>query len=207
MRAVAVATRKKGGSIKVMPIAAVDPEAFKALIVDLPSLLEDKGRKAYLHISPDPNQVEILQESGWLFEAQIPEAYSRHSVVQQWGCPLGRDAQMKSLRIHSGYLRLIEIGQKTLEIRVGYDHIKTIAPGADICLVSRDRQLRCHVSAVRRYPNFVKMLQQEDVDRALPGLSTAEALARLRQIYPATKERLGVVVLQLDPQSADVVHT
>jgi len=202
IRAAAIATRKKGDSIKVMPVAASDAEAFKALVVDLPSLLEGKGRKAYIHLSPDADQVAILQESSWVFEAQIPGAYSRLSVAQQWGCRLGRDAPLKTLRIHNGYLQLIENGSKTLEIRVGYPHIKSIEPGSAIKLMSRNHSLRCQVIGVRRYETFAEMLGSEDVGRALPGMSAAEALARLRQIYPAEKERLGVVVLQLDPHRA-----
>jgi hypothetical protein len=57
-RAAAIATYKKGGALKVMPIAARDIMAFRALIADLPMLLHGHGRKAYLHHAPTAAEVQ-----------------------------------------------------------------------------------------------------------------------------------------------------
>lgn len=198
-RAAAVALPKDGGSVKIMPVAAMDADAFRALIIDLPALLDGKGRKAYVHIDPKPHEVASLQESGWVFEAHIPGAYSVNVVTQQWGRPLGRDASLKTLRIHDRYLRQIAGGLKTLEIRVAYPHIRRIRPGDTLCLMSRSESVQCAVNDVRSYPGFAEMLLNEEVDKALPGTSSPAALDQLRAIYPAAKESLGVVVIELKP--------
>ena len=197
-RAAAIAYPKKGDSVKVMPVVADDREAFRALVVDLQSLLYDKGRKAYLHITPNAEQVVILQEAGWDCEAMLPGAYSAGVVTQQWACRIGKDAVLRrSLRIRKEYFDLIRSGRKTLEIRVGYRHIKSICPGDDITLVSGSEQFQCHVAGVRNYPSFAEMVRNENVDQALPGTPAGQALGLLRRIYPADKENLGVVVLEL----------
>jgi len=203
LRATAVAVPKKGGAVKVMPIAARDDEAFRALVLDLPSLLERAGRKAYLHLSPTADQVAALQESAWVLEALLPSAYSTEQVTQQWGCLLGEDAPVKRLRIHRRYLDMIKSGRKTLEIRVGYDHITSIRPGTRLLLAAKGDNFRCLVAAVRTYSSFDEMLRHEDVRRALPGVDAAEALAQLSSIYPPDKEKLGVFVLELDPEGVE----
>ena len=74
-RGAVIATSKKGGSLKVMPVAAGDRTAFRALVLDLPALLAGKGRKAYLHHTPTSWEVAALQESGWRLEGQFPGHY------------------------------------------------------------------------------------------------------------------------------------
>ncbi len=196
-RAAAIITYKKGGALKIMPIAARDIIAFRALIVDLPTLLFGCGRKAYLHHVPTASEVAVLQESPWKLEALLPGAYRDNVVTQQWGCSLGKDAPIRSLRIQNRYLDMIKSGEKTLEIRVAYDHLKRIKRGDRIRLVSNSDETVRRVRDVRRYPNLDRMLKQEDVEQALPGLKRSEALERLREIYPPDKEQLGIIVLDL----------
>lgn len=196
-RAAAIVTSKKGGSLKVMPIAASDPAGFRALIIDLPGLLAGNGRKAYLHHTPSSREVAALQESSWCFEAQLPGAYHEDVVTQQWGCPLGEKAPMKNLRIQDPYLHMIAEGQKSLEIRVAYEHMRDIKAGNDIKLESDSHHLICSVADVRQYPSLEAMLQHENIEKALPGVSTGKALQQLRRIYPPEKERLGIIVLEL----------
>jgi ASC-1-like (ASCH) protein len=188
---------KKGGSLKVAPIAALDAGAFHALIIDLPSLIAGKGRKAYMHHSPTDAEVTALQHSAWTFEALIPSAYRDGDTTQQWGCPLGKDTLMRTLRIQPQYLRLINSGEKTLEIRVGYDHIKTIKPGTVLKLISNSDSVMCEVRDVRVYPDLKKMIENEEISDTLPGVAPQNALKQLRKIYPPTKEQLGIYVLQL----------
>lgn len=196
-RAAAIVVAKKGGALKIMPLAARDDDALRALLVDLPMLLADKGRKAYVHMSPAVSEISVLQETGWLLEAQIPGAYHSSVVTQQWGHPLSEDAMQKTLRIQPRYLSLIASGQKTLEIRVGYDHIREIKPGASIRLTSNDTGITRKVKSVRKYTSFTDMIAGEDLSLALPGLDPASALSVLRNIYPPEKESLGVFVFEL----------
>jgi ASC-1-like (ASCH) protein/GNAT superfamily N-acetyltransferase len=204
-RAGAIVTYKKGGALKVMPIAARDIAAFKALIVDLPTLLFGCGRKAYLHHAPTAAEVIALQESCWKLEGLLPGAYKEDVVTQQWGCPLAGNAPVRSLRIHNRYLSMIKSGQKKLEVRVAYDHIKKIRSGDCIRLVSNsnsDQAIR-RVREVRRYAGLIQMLEHEDIEQVLPGLKPQEALQRLREIYPPEKEKRGIVVLDLaEPNSS-----
>ena len=198
-RAAAIVTYKKGGALKVMPIAARDITAFRALILDLPTLLFGLGRKAYLHHAPTAAEVATLQESTWKLEALLPGAYSEKVTTQQWGCSLGADAPPRNLRINARYLSMIKSGQKKLEIRVAYDHIKKISPGDLVRLVSNSsaEYITRDVREVRRYRDLDQMLKHEDIDQVLPGFTPDEALRRLREIYPPAKERLGIVVLGL----------
>ena len=197
-RAAAIISRKKGNALKIMPIASADIEAFQALIIDLPSLLAGKGRKAYIHLAPSPRQIEVLQQHGWRFEANLPGAYHPDIVSQQWAFTLVGNDYMRSLRIRDEYLQLISLGKKTLEIRVAYDHLKSIKAGDRLRFVSTaSDDVVCQVVSVRRYTNFAEMLQHEDSNLALPDMKPSEALQRLREIYPHHKERLGVLVIEL----------
>jgi ASC-1-like (ASCH) protein/ribosomal protein S18 acetylase RimI-like enzyme len=196
-RAGAIITYKKGGALKVMPVVASDIAAFRALIVDLPTLLYGCGRKAHLHHAPTAAEVTALQESPWKLEALLPGAYRKDVVTQQWGCPLNKNALIRNLRIHDRYLAMIKNGQKKLEIRVAYNHIKKIKRGDLIKLVSNSDQAVRRVREVRRYESIDQMIKCEDIEQALPGLKPDEGLQRLREIYPPEKERLGIVVLDL----------
>jgi ASC-1-like (ASCH) protein len=55
------------------------------------------------------------------------------------------------------------------------------------------------VRGVRRYEIIEKMLGVEDPARIVPGRSNAEVLQLLTTIYPPAKERLGVIVLEIEP--------
>ena len=92
---------------------------------------------------------------------------------------------------------MITSGKKSLEIRVGYDHIKAIKPGSSINLTANSGHMLRVVADVRSYPSLSIMIQHEDVEKALPGLGADEALDLLRRIYPPDKEKLGIVVLEL----------
>ncbi len=200
-RAAAMATSKKGGSLKIMPVAATDPIAFRALILDLPVLLAGKGHKAYIHHTPTAGEVAALQDSNWKFEGQFPGSYHEGMVTQQWGCPLDEAAPLPDLRIQDRFLNMITSGKKSLEVRVGYPHIRAIKPGASIRFVANAGQMLCSVADVRRYRSLESMSKHEDVGKALPGLAADEALAQLHGIYPPEKERLGIVVLELSQQA------
>jgi ASC-1-like (ASCH) protein len=104
---------------------------------------------------------------------------------------------MARLRIHDNYLTEIANGTKTMEIRVGYDHIKRIGEGDRLELASSQKSVQCRVSGVRKYRSFLEMLANEEVEKALPGTTKDAALKQLRRIYPAGKEQLGVFVIEV----------
>lgn len=83
------------------------------------------------------------------------------------------------------------------QVRVGYDAIKRIQIGERICLATHDKTSEVKISVIRRYQSFEEMLAREPWQRIAPDASSqAEVLQLLKQIYPPTKEKLGVIVLE-----------
>ena len=104
---------------------------------------------------------------------------------------------MRQMRVKQRFLDLIKQGKKTLEVRVGYGNIKTIKPGERIRLASRTQTQVIRVREVRRYSKFDEMMESEEAGRIAPGLPKQEVLRLLKDIYPPDKERLGVIVLDM----------
>jgi ASC-1-like (ASCH) protein len=105
---------------------------------------------------------------------------------------------MREMRVKPRFINLIRSGQKTLEVRVGYDSINRIQVGERIKLISHESMLDVRVSAIRRYPTIELLLQGESWEKIAPDLTSKErAHQLLRQIYPLEKERLGMVVLEI----------
>ena len=103
---------------------------------------------------------------------------------------------MRTLRIKQRFLDMIVAGQKTLEVRVAYESIKRIKVGEKICFVSQS-SIVVQIISVRRYKNFIEMLNAENADRILPGSNQDNLLFLLRQIYSTDRENLGVVILDI----------
>jgi ASC-1-like (ASCH) protein len=96
------------------------------------------------------------------------------------------------------FLDSIKDGRKTLEVRVAYDHVKGIQPGEKLRFLSRADSRVVLVKDVRRYGSFEEMLAIEDARRIAPGQAHDEVLALLKDIYPPDRERLGIIVLDID---------
>lgn len=194
---VAGATPKKGSPIKIMPFIATNTVAFEALLIDIPHQLVPYGHKLYVHINPSADEVVSLQRLGWKLDAALPNAYHQGITTQQWSLNIG-ETLMKTLRIKQRFFNLIQSGKKTLEVRVGYDVINRIQTGERISLVTHTSNLDVRVNAIRRYKSFDMMLEKEPFEKIAPDVSSqAELLGLLKNIYPAHKEGLGVVVLEL----------
>jgi ASC-1-like (ASCH) protein/ribosomal protein S18 acetylase RimI-like enzyme len=194
------ATPKKGEPIKLMPFVGANHQIFSALLTDVPFMLKEYGHKLYMHLVPTVEETIALQRQGWSLDAVMPAAYRDDKITQQWGFSLGEEL-MRKMRVKQGFFDSIGSGKKTLEVRVGYDSIQTIQPGERIQLMTSTAQQTIKVRDVRRYGNFAEMLEIEDAGAIAPGLSGREVLDLLRRIYPADKERLGVYVLDVAPES------
>jgi len=194
---VAGATPKKGEPIKIMPLVAEDEPAFIALLTDVPFLLKPYGRKIYIHLRPTVGEAVALQQRGWSLDAALPGAYRTDIITQQWSIDIDMEDFMRSMRVKQRFLDFIRDGSKTLEVRVGYDAIRTIQPGERIRLESRADRYVVRVKDVRTYPTFDNMLRVEAAERIAPGQSKSEVLKLLKDIYPPHREKLGVVVLEL----------
>jgi ASC-1-like (ASCH) protein/ribosomal protein S18 acetylase RimI-like enzyme len=194
-------TPKKGNPIKVMPFIAKEPAAFEALLADLPHQLVEYGRKLYIHINPTPEEVAALQKFGWHLDAAMPSAYRANVVTYQWSLEIGAST-MRTMRVKPRFIKLIQSGLKTLEVRVGYDNINRIQAGERIRFVSHENMIDVRVRSVRRYTSIEALLEQEPFEKIAPDLPSKEAVVDLlRHIYPPDKERLGMVVLEILPST------
>ncbi len=195
---VAAGTPKKGSPIKIMPFIAKHLVAFEALLVDLPYQMVSYGHKLYVHIDPMPDEVIALQRLGWKLNAAMPSAYAENVITQQWSLDIG-EKTMRTIRVKQRFFDLIRSGQKTLEVRIGYENIKRIRPGEHIQLVTFQSTLEVRVKTVRHYRTFRDMLSAEPYQKIAPDSPSEEdVLALLETIYPPHKQALGVIVLELD---------
>lgn len=100
------------------------------------------------------------------------------------------------LRIRKEYFEKIDSGKKPLEVRVGYFQIKKIKEGDTITF--RDYSPKpFKVIRVTRYDDFAEMLDSEDSQKIIPGVTKYKAFEILQKIYPKDKEELGVYVFEL----------
>ncbi|MCC2631253.1 MAG: hypothetical protein K0S38_1062, partial [Candidatus Paceibacter sp.] len=65
-------------------------------------------------------------------------------------------------------------------------------------LIIFSNQHQRRVKAMRRYASFAEMVSNEDSNRIMPEYSPERIISGLRQIYPPDKERLGVLVFELE---------
>lgn len=169
------ATPKKGEPIKLMPCVASNPQAFLALISDIPQLLKEYGHKLYVHIVPSVDETIILQRMGWTLDAMMPAAYNNKYVTQQWGYNLGEDL-MRTMRVKQHFFDLIVDGQKKLEARVGYHNIKQIQIGEKIKIATHKSEAMIKIKDIWKYPTIKSMLEREDYSLITPGISRSESI-------------------------------
>src|SRR5579883_224467 len=110
---------------------------------------------------------------------------------------------MHVMRIKHPYYDAIMAGQKTLEVRVGYDNIKRYQAGELIRLETSQASGTVKIKAVRTYASFEDMLAAEGWQKIAPDAGdTDTALRLIREIYPPEKEALGVYVFEVEPVSS-----
>lgn len=102
----------------------------------------------------------------------------------------------KVLWIREPYLEQILAGRKTVEVRVAYSNIARLEAGDILRL---NDQHRWRVRRVGRYDSFEALLAHENPAAIAPDLPPQDLLPALRDIYPAEKEALGVVALEIEP--------
>ncbi len=102
------------------------------------------------------------------------------------------------LHVYRPYYALIKRDLKTLEVRVAYRGMGWITVGA-IIRFNEDNDCKRRVARVARYQSFAEMLGHEDTKKIDPNVSSRDMLRVLQTIYPPKKERLGVLVFELEP--------
>ncbi|MEJ2598961.1 MAG: ASCH domain-containing protein [Anaerolineales bacterium] len=103
----------------------------------------------------------------------------------------------KVLWIRDEYLRQILEGRKTVEVRVAYSNLTDLQPGDRLLL---NDQHAYRIRRIGRYPDFAALLAAEDPAAIAPDLPVEDLLPALRGIYPAEKEAIGVVALEIEPE-------
>jgi ASC-1-like (ASCH) protein len=106
------------------------------------------------------------------------------------------------MHLRRPFLDQIASGAKTIEIRVAYPHLADLAPGQRIRFHCDDDQVLVDVTRVAVYPGFEELLDAEPVEAINPGATRAEQLAVLRDIYPARKEQLGALAIEIQRATA-----
>lgn len=193
---VAAATPKKGSPIKIMPLIAKDKSSFEALLIDIPYQLAPLGHKLYIHLKPSVDEVISLQRLGWILNAALPAAYSDDMVTQQWSLDLN-ESLVRRIRLKKKFFDFVCCGQKDLEIRVGYDSIKSIKKNDKIKFVTYNGEKDVVIKDIRTYTSFDEMLKHELYSRIVPSINDEKELIHLlKDIYPEKKETLGVFVFE-----------
>jgi ASC-1-like (ASCH) protein len=104
----------------------------------------------------------------------------------------------KTLWIRGEYLQQILHGRKTVEVRVAYKNIARLQPGDRLLLNDRHP---FEIRRVGRYATFDELLMHEDPAAIAPDLAREQLLDALRTLYSPEKEALGVVAIEIVPQS------
>lgn len=110
--------------------------------------------------------------------------------------------RVKTLWVREPYLSQILAGQKTVEVRVGYENIRRLRPGD--CLKLNDRHI-VTIRRVSRYADFEELLAHEAPSAIAPDLPTEDLLPALRELYSPEKEALGAVALEVARRRYDAV--
>lgn len=101
----------------------------------------------------------------------------------------------RTLWVKKEFFDLIVSGNKTLEIRVAFPVFKLIKRGD---LINLNNRAMIRIKDVRAYPDFETMLSHEKASQILPGSNQEKVLGLLKSLYPPQKEKLGVVVFEIE---------
>jgi ASC-1-like (ASCH) protein len=100
----------------------------------------------------------------------------------------------REMPIYKRYFDLIASGRKTIEVRVAYSANKRLTAGQLLRFTCRGEQCLTRIAG---YSSFEDMFDHENVAAVNPTAARAEQLASIRLIYPADKEALGVIAIEI----------
>ncbi len=106
---------------------------------------------------------------------------------------------MISMSIRDFLIDEILDGDKTLEIRINDGDAARVRVGDEIELFSSSREVRVHVTKIRRFRNFTDAVSKIPYHRVSKQLRSADGLlSELQGIYLLSRERKGVLVLTIE---------
>ncbi|MGW2560518.1 ASCH domain-containing protein [Streptomyces sp. NPDC001514] len=108
--------------------------------------------------------------------------------------------RFRELNLYRRYFDLVAAGQKTIEVRVKYPHLGDLASGDVIrfCIKGTDESCDVLVKRVTEYKTFEELLDGEGPANVNPASSREQQLANIREIYPAEKEALGALAIEVE---------
>jgi ASC-1-like (ASCH) protein len=104
----------------------------------------------------------------------------------------------REMPIYKRYFDLIASGAKTIEIRAAYPSNQRLAAGSLLRFVCRDEECLTRIIRIATYRSFDDLFTHEDPAKVNPTASRAEQLVNVRLIYPADKEALGVMAIEVE---------
>jgi len=106
-------------------------------------------------------------------------------------------AQIRPMKIFRRYFDMIEKGEKTIEVRVGYARMRRIKEGDTIRFFTKGSSCDSKVIRVTEYSTFEEMMAAEEPAKINPHEDAESQLKAIRGIFPPEKEKLGVLVFEL----------
>ncbi len=103
----------------------------------------------------------------------------------------------KKIPIYKKYFDMIVNREKTLEIRVAYNSLKSLKEGDILVFINKSKIIRTKIIRISNYYSFSEMLKSEDIKKINPYETYDEQLHSIKNIYPPIKEKLGVIVFEI----------
>jgi ASC-1-like (ASCH) protein len=109
-------------------------------------------------------------------------------------------ARLHELNLYRRYFDLVAAGRKTIEVRVRYPHLADMAAGDKIRFRIKGTDEVCDVlvKRVTAYPGFEALLDGEGPANVNPAASREQQITNIRGIYPAEKEALGALAIEIE---------
>jgi ASC-1-like (ASCH) protein len=104
----------------------------------------------------------------------------------------------REMNLYRRYFDLVADGRKTIEVRVRYPNLRTLAPGDHIRFVCGRGDCLTRVKRVAVYTSFEQMLDTEGPAKVSPDSPREQQLANIRRIYGPEKEALGVLAIEIE---------
>lgn len=120
------------------------------------------------------------------------------TLMAQRPADLATRERAREMPIYKRYFDLIASGAKTIEVRVAYASNKRLAAGQLLKFTCRGEQCLTRIVRIAHYISFEEMFDHESAATVNPTATRAEQLANIRLIYPADKEALGVMAIEVD---------
>jgi len=132
-------------------------------------------------------------------------SYTTQEIDRIMATPPGGTAGVRAreMNLYRRYFDLVAAGRKTIEVRVQYPSLRTLAPGDRIRFVCGRDEALTTVKRVARYRTFEEMLDTEGPANVNPDNPREQQLANIRRIYGPEKESLGVLAIEIeiDPEA------